>query len=203
MNKEIDARGELCPRPVILTKKELDGIDNGIVTAIVDNEVAKDNVSKLANSLGYPFTVDKTKENEFYIHIRKGQEGEDKKEEPVGVCIPDTFKDLVLAIGSDKMGSGEEELGKILMKSFLYTVRETSPYPSTIVLFNSGVYLTCEGSESLDDLKHLEEMGVEIFSCGLCLDYYHIKDKIKVGEIGNMYLIYEKMKNANNTLNIG
>lgn len=197
MRKEVDARGQLCPKPVIMTKKELDNMPEGVLTTIVDNEVAKDNVSKLAASSGYSFTVDKKSDNEYYIHITKGEVGEE-----VNVCIPDTFKDVTIAIGSDKMGVGGEELGKILIKSFIYTVKETTPWPTTIVLFNSGVYLTCEGSEVLDDLKALADEGVEIISCGTCLDYYNIKDKLKVGEIGNMYLIYEKMRNANNTINI-
>ncbi len=199
MKIEVDARGQLCPKPVIMTKKELDNLPNGIVTTIVDNEVAKDNVSKLAISYGYGFTVDKGKNNEYYIHITKGE----VVEEGPSVCIPDTFKDLTIAIGSDKMGVGEEKLGNILMKSFIYTVKETAPWPATMVFFNSGVYLTCEGSEILEDLKALESEGVEIISCGTCLDFYNIKEKLQAGEIGNMYTIYEKMRNANNTINLG
>lgn len=199
MKKEIDARGEACPKPVIMTKKQLDKLESGTVTTIVDNEVAKDNISKLASSYGYSFLIDKTKEDEYYIHISKG-EVEEKDE--ANVCIPDTFKDVTLAISSDKMGTGSDELGKILMKSFIYTVKETTPWPATIVLYNSGVYLTCEDSDVLDDLQEMARNGVEIISCGACLDYYHLTDKVKVGEIGNMYSIYEKMKNANNTINI-
>ncbi len=198
MKIEVDARGQLCPRPVIMTKKELDNLPNGILTTIVDNEVAKDNVSKLATSYGYSFTVDKANDKEYYISITKGE----VTSEEANVCIPDTFKDVTIAIGSNLMGDGAEELGRILMKSFIYTVKETTPWPATIVLFNSGVKLTCEGSEVLDDLKFMADEGVEIISCGTCLDYYNIKDKIQVGEIGNMYTIYEKMRNANNTLNI-
>lgn len=200
MRIEVDARGQLCPKPVIMTKKELDNLQSGVVTTIVDNEVAKDNVSKLAASYGYSFIIDKNKDNEYYIHITKGGIGE---EETPNTCIPDTFKDLTIAIGSDKMGVGGDELGKILIKSFIYTVKETAPWPATIVFFNSGVYLTCEGSQVLEDLKALASEGVEILSCGTCLDYYNIKDKLQVGEIGNMYTIYEKMRNANNTINIG
>ncbi len=88
------------------------------------------------------------------------------------------------------------------MKSFVYTLTEATPYPSTLVFFNSGVYLTCEGSEVLEDLRKLEAEGVEIISCGTCLDYYEIKDKLKVGEISNMYTIYEKLKNPTNTITI-
>lgn len=199
MKREIDARGELCPKPVIMTKKELDNLSEGVLTTIVDNEVAKDNISKLAGSYGYSFTVDQTKENDYYIHITKGE----VTGKEVNVCVPDTFKDLTIAIGSDKMGTGGEELGHILMKSFMYTVRETTPLPATIVLFNSGVNIACGESQVLDDLKAMANEGVEILVCGTCLDYFNIKDKIQVGEIANMYSIYEKMRNANNTINIG
>lgn len=197
MKREVDARGELCPKPVIMTKKELDNLQEGTLTTIVDNEVAKDNISKLASSYGYNFTVDQTKDNEYYIHIIKG-EGTTEN-----ICIPDTFKDLTIAIGSDKLGVGEEKLGDILINSFIYTVKETTPWPRTIVLFNSGVKLTCEGSKVVEDLKAMYDEGVEILVCGTCLDYYNIKDNIQVGEIANMYSIYEKMRNSNNTINIG
>lgn len=199
MKIEVDARGEACPRPVIMTKKELDNFKEGILTTIVDNEVAKDNVSKLANSLGYSYNVDKVSDTEFYIHITKGE----AVEEEVNVCIPDTFKDLTIAFASNTMGKGSEELGKILIKSFVYTLTESTPFPSTLIFYNSGVYLTCEGSEVLEDLKTLEEEGVEIISCGTCLDFFGIQDKIQVGEISNMYTIYEKLKNPMNTVTIG
>ena len=199
MKKEIDARGQACPRPVIMTKKELDKMDSGVITTIVDNEVAKDNISKLATSYGYSFEIHKSKEDEYYIHISVGEKSEGQES---NVCIPDTFKDVTIAISSDKMGSGQEELGKILMKSFIYTIRETTPWPATIVLYNSGVYLTCKDSGVLDDLGAMADGGVEIISCGACLDYYHLTDKLEVGEIGNMYSIYERMRNANNTINI-
>lgn len=198
MNKEVDARGQACPRPVIMTKKALDGIGEGIVTTIVDNEVAKENVSKLAKSSGYEYSVDKKSDKEYYIHITKGEVSED-----ANVCIPDTFKDMTVAFSSKTMGGGSEELGKILMKSFIYTLTEATPYPSTLVFYNSGVYLTCEGSEVLEDLKKLEEEGIEIISCGTCLDFYKLKEKLQVGTISNMYTILEKLKNPTSTITIG
>lgn len=219
MKKEIDARGQACPRPVIMTKKALDDLENKSVTTIVDNEVSKDNVLKLAKSYGYSFEIDKSSEGDYYIHISKGEEEqgkanlEDQRDqsdtadqekilEESNICIPDTFKDVTIAISSNKMGTGSDELGNILMKSFIYTIKETTPWPATVVLYNSGVYLTCEGSEVLEDLQAMAHEGVEIISCGACLDYYHLTDKLKAGEIGNMYSIYEKMRNANNTINI-
>ncbi len=206
MKIEVDARGELCPKPVIMTKKELDKLKEGTVTTIVDNEVAKDNISKLASGMGLKFSVDKTKEDEYYIHINKWITEKITEEvlttEEVRTCEVDHFKDLTIVFNSDKMGEGNEELGKILVKGLIYTIKETTPWPATILFYNSGVKLTCEGSEALDDLKAMEEAGVEILSCGLCLDYYQIQDKLAVGEITNMYNIYEKMRNSNNTITI-
>ena len=198
MNKEVDARGQACPRPVIMTKKALDGIGEGIVTTIVDNEIANENISKLAKSSGYDFSVDKKSDKEYYVHITKGEVSEE-----ANVSASDNFKDMTVAFSANTMGGGSEELGKILMKSFIYTLTESTPYPSTLVFYNSGVYLTCEGSEVLEDLKKLEEEGLEIISCGTCLDFYKIKDRLQVGSISNMYTILEKLKNPASTITIG
>lgn len=197
MNTEIDARGMDCPKPVIITKKTLDGLEEGSMTTIVDNEVAKENVSKLVSSMGYSFSVEE-KEGDFYININKDglapvlEVGEDKD-----------LKDMTIGIASDTMGSGDDLLGKILMKSFIYTVSETRPFPSSIVFYNGGVRLTIEGSEVLDDIINLEKAGVEIISCGTCLDFLEIQDKLAVGSISNMYTIYEKLKDKESNLIIG
>ncbi len=198
MNIKVDARGEACPKPVIMTKKELDKMNEGIITTIVDNEIAKENVSKLANSLGYEYEVDAKDEDEYHIHITKGE-----VVEGISESIKDEFKDMTIAFASDTMGEGSEELGRILIKSFIYTITEVTPYPSTLIFYNGGVRLTCEGSEVLEDLKALEEKGVEIISCGTCLDFFEIKEKLQVGEVSNMYTIYEKLKNPANLVTIG
>lgn len=199
MRKEIDARGQTCPRPVIMTKKELDNMVEGAITSIVDNEVAKENVSKLANSLGYAYKVDRVSDEEYHIHISKGQDGGQE----ISPSSEGQLKDLTIAFTSNIMGGGSEELGRILMKSFMYTITEVPPFPSTLLFYNSGVYLTCQGSEVLEDLRLLKEEGVEIISCGTCLDYFQIQDKLEVGEVSNMYTIYEKLRNGANTITIG
>ena len=187
MRKEIDARGLQCPQPVILTKKELDTITEGVLTTLVDNEVAKENVSKLVQGLGFEYEVDE-REGYYQITIFKGDGQLEVKEEE------DNFEDLTIAFTSNTMGKGNDELGKILMKSFIYTVSETEPLPKTMVFYNGGVRLTCQGSEVLDDLKKLEAAGVEIISCGTCLDFLKLKEDLRVGSISNMYTIYEKLK---------
>lgn len=195
MNKQVDARGLACPSPVILTKKELDNLNEGTVTTIVDNQVAKENVSKLVSSMGLEYTVENS-ENDYIIKIVKGEGYAEQEEVSLEVLNATT-----IAIGTDKMGLGSDELGNILMKSFIFTVKETEPHPDHILFYNSGVYLTCEGSQVLDDLKDLADSGVEILSCGTCLDYYNLKEKLGVGSISNMYSIYETMRKSN-TINI-
>ena len=101
------------------------------------------------------------------------------------------------------MGNGDEELGKILIKSFIFTVSETSPYPKTLVFYNGGVKLTCEDSPVLEELKKLEDLGVEIISCGTCLDFLNLKESLRVGSISNMYTIYEKLRDSLNNIIIG
>lgn len=198
MDNKLDARGQACPKPVIMTKKELEKMEKGILTTIVDNEVAKENVSKLASSMGYSFSVEELAHDEYHIHINKGE-----VEEGENLSHSKNLKDMTIAFSSDTMGNGDEGLGKILMKSFVYTVSESTPYPSAMIFYNGGVKLTCEGSEVLDDLIRLEEAGVEIVSCGTCLDYLNIKDKLKVGSISNMYTIYEKLRDPASNIIIG
>lgn len=200
MEKYIDAKGLACPKPVILTKKELDALKEGSVRTEVDNMVAKENLSKLASSMNFEYTVENLGEERFIVTILKGIENSsisgnlEKKTD---------LENNVLVIQSDQMGKGSEELGKILMKSFIYTVKETSPYPKAILFYNAGVRLTCKDSDVIEDLIYLEKAGVDIISCGTCLDFYGIKEGLMVGSISNMYSIYETMKNASNTIVIG
>ncbi|MHB1394465.1 MAG: sulfurtransferase-like selenium metabolism protein YedF [Clostridia bacterium] len=191
--KEIDARGLVCPQPVILTKKALEEISEGEVVAIVDNITAKENVSRLAANLSYEYEVSDEK-GCHYIRIKKVS-GTQKSVE--------NGESIVIVITSDKLGQGAEELGKVLIKSYTYALTETTPLPKAVMFLNSGVKLTSEGSEVLENIKKLEGSGVEIISCGTCLDFYQLKDKLKVGIIGNMYSIIEKMNSAGKVINIG
>lgn len=191
MNK-IDAKGLVCPKPVILTKKALDDTENKVVETTVDNEVAVENLKKLAESMKCDYKTETLSDQEFRVTITKNDQEEDFETGKEGP--------YTLAIGNEFMGGGEDELGKILMKSFLYTVSETKPYPTSMVFFNSGVKLTTEGSESLEEIKKLESEGVEIISCGTCLDFYELKEKLEVGSISNMYTIYEKMAVEKNVI---
>ena len=111
-------------------------------------------------------------------------------------CAPDARGNLVVAIASDRMGSGNDELGKVLIKSFIFAVTQLDELPKTMLFYNGGATLTTEGSDSLEDLKSLEAMGVEIMTCGTCLDYYGLKEKLAVGSVTNMYSIVETLAGA-------
>jgi len=184
---KVDARGFGCPTPVIMTKNAIEEAKDEEVLTIVDNEVAKENVKRLAEKLNYQTSV-KENGNNYYITItKKVTEKADIKRAvaPTG--------DWVLLITSDRMGEGAETLGRILIKGYFYALTETKPYPKSILFINSGVNLTTEGSEILEYLQLLESNGVEILSCGTCLDFYDLKSKLSVGKITNMYTIVEKM----------
>ncbi len=181
MENLVDARGLACPEPVICTKKALENLKSGTLTTIVDNEIAKDNVVRLARSFDYPVEVEK-KDKNFYIKIKK----------EIGFIEDlDQSKEFIILMSSEFLGRGSDELGKILMKSFFFTLTETTPLPKTIIFINSGVKLTSEGSNVLEEILALSKKGVEIISCGTCLDYYKLKDKLCVGTISNMYTIME------------
>ncbi len=201
MTRKIDARGILCPKPVIMTKKELEGMEEGEqLLTIVDNEVAKVNMSKLYTNLGYNFEVEE-KDDLFYVTGVKG-EGEIVSEESGETRTSEKGSDYrtVVFIDKDYIGHGNDELGHVLIKTYIYTLTELENKPNALIFVNGGVKLTTEGSEVLDDLTKLSDMGVEIYSCGTCLDYYEIADKLKVGEVSNMYEIAEQLLNADNTV---
>jgi len=193
---EIDARGLVCPKPVINTKKELDNMDQGIVIVTVDNNIAKQNILKLSNSLNCESRVIKDEKDLISIEIKKGENViiEEKKQ--------DELENKCIFISSNKIGNGNDELGEVLMKGFIYTLTESKPYPRSIILVNSGVKLSTENDDTVGNLKILEDSGVEVLSCGTCLDYYGLKEFLKVGSITNMYTILDIMKNSSQTISI-
>ncbi|MGE5627846.1 MAG: sulfurtransferase-like selenium metabolism protein YedF [Solirubrobacterales bacterium] len=193
MDKIIDCTGLKCPQPVINTKKHFDSIGEGSATIIVDNEVATSNISKFAASNGFECSSEQ-KEGLYYLNITKSSCG----------CKPMSFpnKNLVILVSSDRLGEGSDELGTALMKSYLYALSESDNLPSHLLFLNGGVKLTVEGSDSLTSIKALNDKGVTILSCGTCLDFFNLKEKLAIGEITNMYTIVEKLNSAENTIKL-
>ena len=193
---KIDARGDACPLPVVKAKKAIAELRGpGEVEVLVDNEIAVQNLTKMAQQKGYLSSSEKLAEQEYRVRFTiKKQQAEAE------TCIPDARTDTVVVIASDKMGEGAEELGKTLLKAFVFSLTQQDKLPKTILFYNGGASLTCEGSPMLEDLKALEAEGVEILTCGTCLNYYGITEKLAVGGVTNMYVIAEKMLNAGNVV---
>jgi len=190
--EEIDVRGLGCPIPVVRTKKALESIDEGELTVLIERPDGCENVKRFAESQGCKVAVEE-KDNLFYIHIHKEKKAQSS--------LPKQSRDVVF-ITTDRLGTGEQQLGEILMKAFLNTLWDAEPKPAKILFLNDAVRLTTEGSEVLDSLKLLEESGVEIFSCGTCLEYYQLKDKLKVGLITNMYDSVDSLLSAGKVIKI-
>ncbi len=188
---EVDARGLPCPRPVIETKKALEKIEGGAITVLVDSPESRENVQRFAQSQGCQVEV-KEKDGVFYLSIVKGEAIQAK---------PQKTSDVVF-ITTDRLGTGNRRLGEILMKSFLNTLWDASPKPAKLLFINDGVRLTTEGSEVLETLELLGKDGVEIFSCGTCLEYYHLKEKLKVGQVTNMYDTVASLLSAGKVIKI-
>lgn len=189
---KVNAVGFVCPVPVIMTKKALNEIEEGEVEVLVDNETAKQNLEKLAKELGYEFKSCEVEEN-FQVVIYKKQSS-DKKETK--------DENIVVVIDSDEMGKGDEELGKILVKGFIYSLTEMETLPKTVILYNKGVLLATVNENTVEDLKKLESMGVEVISCGTCANYYHVQDKLQVGSLTNMYTIVDRQFKATKLIRV-
>ena len=172
-------------------------------TQLLDNEIAVQNLQKFAKQKGFTASGEKKAEKEFEVTIHVvsaegAQEAAVVEEEEV-VCAVDSRKNgMVVVLSGNVMGTGDEKLGKSLMKAFVFAVTKQDMLPETIVCYNTGAYLTCEGADTLEDMKILEAEGVNILTCGTCLDFYGIKDKLAVGTVTNMYEIVEVMEKAKN-----
>ncbi len=195
---QVNAMGDACPIPVVKTKnaiKELKG--PGVVETLVDNEIAVQNLTKMAVQKGYAVESKQLGENRYQVTMTVGQAEESAQAEEAPVeCIPCRRKNTVVVISSDQMGIGSEELGKALLKGFIYALGQQEELPSTILFYNGGAHMTCQESPALEDLKSMEAQGVEILTCGTCLNHYGLTDKLQVGGVTNMYVIVEKMTQA-------
>jgi selenium metabolism protein YedF len=188
---EIDCRGMACPQPIVVTKRALEQLNEGELTVILDDPTAHDNVERYVRSQGCSVRTVK-RDQEVTLHIRKGLMSGGA--EPVRA--EEASKRIVVYINSHLLGVGDEALGSILMGTFLKTLLEMETRPNRLILINSGVRLASEGSEVLETLKKLSEKGVDIVSCGTCLDFYGLKEKLKVGRVSNMYDIAQSLLGA-------
>jgi selenium metabolism protein YedF len=188
----LDCRAHRCPHPVVETRKLLLSQPDSELTVLVGDTAARENVSRLAAGKGYAVRVEEA-QGGFSLVLTPGT----NPVEATGAAVQGK---TVAFISSDAMGSGSDELGRLLMKNFLFTLTELETAPDVLLFVNAGVKLTSEGSEALEALEKLACMGADIASCGLCLDYFHLKDKLAVGRVTNMLDIAETLQKAGRTV---
>ena len=184
--KIIDCRKLACPAPVITVKKALE--EQNELQVLLDNGAPRENVSRFARNRGYQLCEEQDTSGSWIITIT--QDNESPK------TAAGSKDEKVMVITSNCFGNGPEELGKLLMKNLIHTLLETASQPARMLFLNSGVFLTTEGSDVLEALEKLEGMGVEILSCGLCLDFFDLKDKLRIGGTTNMLSIADNLLNA-------
>ena len=195
---QVNALGDACPIPVVKTIKALASLGGaGTVETLVDNQVAVENLKRLAADKGCEVAVTQAAEKEWHV-VFTAPEGVEVAAEDAddAQCYIPAKKNLVVQVSSDAMGNGSDELGRNLMKAFIYALTQQDELPATMLFYNGGAHLTCEGSPALDDLKALAEQGVEILTCGTCLNHFGIADTLAVGEVTNMYVICQKLEQA-------
>ncbi len=200
--KIVDARGVLCPKPLIMTKKAIKE-GSGEFQVLLDNETAKDNVSSFLKGNGINFT---SAFSEGIYTLQVSEAGVPLSQpDAASFCRPalpkKTHSDYIIVFSRDRMGEGSEALGKILIQGFGNTIRELNPLPAKILFYNKGVMLACKDSPLLESLKELEGKGVELMVCGTCVDYFDIKGKLGAGKVANMYDIMESLQQAGHIIN--
>ena len=214
----INAIGDTCPIPVVKTKKAIEKLEKpDTVETLVDNEIAVENLKKIASQMGFAVSdskinsgysvkitvddIDKINDNKMSATNAKATSEAKANSIKTGAddmvsCNIKNSGEKVVVIKSEFMGDGDNELGKVLIKGFIYALSQQDELPQTMLFYNGGAKITSEGSESIEDLKALEEKGVKIFTCGTCLNYYGLTEKLCVGEVTNMYEITKKMTEA-------
>lgn len=189
----LDMIGKACPIPVIETKKILDAAASGTaLEVVVDNATAVENLAKFAEQRGYAFERGAQDPGAFRV-ILTAQATEQATPAASG------RRRIVVAVSSKTMGEGDERLGATLLKGFLYALTESTNWPDAVLFYNGGAFLTTPGSESIDDLRRLEDGGVEVLTCGTCVNHYGLPAPA-VGGVTNMYTIVEHLAGADSVI---
>jgi selenium metabolism protein YedF len=199
--QKIDLRGLACPQPVIRCKKAME--ETSLIVALVSDSDQAENIRRMAERSHWHVTSETLPD-----HVRVTLQRSDDSGIPVVqpedlVCVPaaqKTYKNRTVVIASEVMGRGSDELGKVLIRAFLGVLKDIDGRPAKIIFYNSGVKLVAEGSSVMPEIKELEALGIELTACGTCLDYYHLKDKLKAGRISNMFDIASALLSADSVI---
>jgi selenium metabolism protein YedF len=197
--EELDCRGLACPAPVLQTKELLEKDHLEWIKVLVDNEAAKQNVSRFLESRNFAVTVEQ--DGPVFYVTGEGEKGSAPGYTPVETAETEN-KRIMVMVATDRLGRGDDELGGKLMVNFIKTLKEMGDELWRLVLVNNGVKLTIDGSQVLEDLKGLDKSGIMIMVCGTCLDHFHLLDKKEVGETTNMLDIVTSMQVADKVISI-
>lgn len=189
-----------CPNPVLKAKEVIDRGNIEMVSIVVDNSAAKENVSRFLSRMGYDVGV-AGEEGAFTVTGRK-QEGPAACEVMTEDAVPRGENRIAVLVGTDRMGTGDDLLGEKLMASFTGTLKEMGPELWRLILLNGGVKLTVQGSECLQALQNLEQEGIHILVCGTCLNHFGLLEKKQVGETTNMLDIVTALQLADKVVSI-
>ena len=194
----LDLRNLACPEPVIRTKKAIEANPGSVLTLVINNAASATNVTRMARSLGAAVETEELPGGEFQLTVKTSEAPSgptpEPELEPRGV--PPSQGHATVFLKNNVMGIGDDRLGRILMKAFLKTLKSAEPLPKEIICVNNGVHLTTEASEELPTLEELAELGVEIVSCGTCLDFFGKLQQLRVGVVGNMFDIVSRLNRA-------
>ena len=197
MEKIVDCKGMACPLPVVNAKKAAEELNSGdVLTVLVDNEIAVQNLTRFAEHKGFGVSAEKKSDKEYAVIMTVSGAAAESREEEVACVMDSRRKGMLVVLSANTMGAGDARLGTSLMKAFVFALTKQDQLPDTILCYNTGACLTCEGADTLEDLKLLESEGVTVLTCGTCLDFYGLKEKLAVGGVTNMYDIVERMENA-------
>ena len=192
MSRIIDAKGQACPKPVLMAKEAISAGESEF-TVLVDNTTAVGNLQRLAGNQGFDVSVT---EGEGVYSLSFVKNGEAPAAEAPAPAAAPCGAGYAVFVGRDIIGSGDRELGTNLMRMFFYTLAQSDDLPASILFMNAGVKLPAGDEQVEEHLKVLADKGVEIHVCGTCLNFYGITDKLAVGTVSNMYDIVSKMQEA-------
>ena len=196
-NVVVNAVGKQCPVPVVESTRALRGMqETGVLEVWVDNAVAVENLKRMAGGNQLPVSVTSREDGTFVVAMEVNAPKGETVVEAETMCVLPGQSGFVVAVDTDVMGRGSEELGRTLMKGFLFAVSRLPRLPDTVLFYNGGAKLSVEGSVSLDDLREMEDQGVEILTCGTCLNYYGLTEKLAVGRVTDMYTIVERLSGS-------
>ena len=197
----VNAVGDRCPIPVVKTLKAMSALtEPSVIEVLVDDVIPVQNLTRLAEGKNLLCTNEALADGRFAVRMEVADPVALQAGGEVAACCPDAGENIVVAIASERMGHGDHELGATLMKGFVYALAQQEVLPRTVLLYNGGAKLSVEGAVTVEDLRSMEARGVEILTCGTCLNFYGLQDQLAVGSVTNMYTIVERLMQADKVI---